>query len=64
MAKLRIKQVRSTIGQRDNFERTLRSLGLRRINQSVIHDDTPSIRGMVHSVQHLVSVELEAGEEE
>ncbi len=64
MAKLRIKQVRSTIGQRDNFERTLRSLGLRRINHSVIHDDTPSIRGMVHSVQHLVSVELEAGEEE
>lgn len=64
MAKLRIKQVRSTIGQRNNFERTLRSLGLRRINHSVIHDDTPSIRGMVHSVQHLVSVELEAGEEE
>jgi large subunit ribosomal protein L30 len=64
MAKLRIKQVRSTIGQRYNFERTLRSLGLRRINHSVIHDDTPSIRGMVHSVQHLVSVELEAGEEE
>lgn len=64
MSKLRIKQVRSTVGQRKRFERTLRSLGLRRINHSVVHNDTPSIRGMVHSVQHLISVEEEAGEEE
>ena len=64
MGKLRIRQVRSTVGQRKRFERTLRSLGLRRINHSVVHDDTPSVRGMVHSVQHLVSVEEEASEEE
>lgn len=64
MTKLRIRQVKSTIGQRKHFGRTLRSLGLRRINHSVVQEDTPSIRGMVHSVRHLVSVEAETDEEE
>jgi large subunit ribosomal protein L30 len=35
---------------------TLRSLGLRRINHSVVHSDTPQIRGMIHKVRHLVEV--------
>ena len=54
---LRIKQVRSKIGHPQNQRDTLRSLGLRRINDVVEHPDSPSLRGMILKVRHLVAVE-------
>lgn len=54
---LRITLVRSTIGRPDNQEHTVRALGLRRIRHTVERPDTPSIRGMVTKVRHLVEVE-------
>jgi large subunit ribosomal protein L30 len=61
MAKLRITWVKSAIGYADDQARTLKALGLRRLNQSVIQDDSAPIRGMVVKVRHLVRVE-EAGQ--
>jgi large subunit ribosomal protein L30 len=55
--KLRVTQVRSTIGCKKNQRATLLSLGLRKIRQQVERDDTPQIRGMIHTVRHLVTVE-------
>jgi large subunit ribosomal protein L30 len=55
--KLVITQVRSTIGRKQNQRDTLKSLGLRKIRQTVERDDTPQIRGMIHTVRHLVTVE-------
>jgi large subunit ribosomal protein L30 len=55
--KLVITQVRSTIGRKQNQRETLRSLGLRKIRQTVEREDTPQIRGMIHTVRHLVTVE-------
>lgn len=57
MAKFRITWVKSGIGYADDQRRTLKSLGFKRLNQSVIHDDLPSIRGMIMKVRHLVKVE-------
>ncbi|PKP26262.1 MAG: 50S ribosomal protein L30 [Bacteroidetes bacterium HGW-Bacteroidetes-2] len=57
MAKIKVTKVRSDIKRAKTQKLTLESLGLKRINQSVIHDDTPSILGMVNKVKHLVSVE-------
>lgn len=57
MAKIKVTKVRSDIKRPKTQKLTLESLGLRRINQSVIHEDTPSILGMVNKVKHLVSVE-------
>ena len=54
---LRIKQVKSKIGYRQDQRDTLRSLGLRHINDVVEHEDNPSIRGMILKVRHLVTVE-------
>lgn len=54
--KLEITQVRSGIGRPETHRRTLRALGLKRHQQTVIHDDTPAIRGMVNQVTHLVNV--------
>ena len=57
MAKIKVTQVKSQIGRLKNQKRTLEALGLRRMNQSVEHEATPSIVGMVNRVSHLVSVE-------
>jgi len=57
MAQLKITQVRSTIGRLPKHRRTIVALGLGRIRKTVVHDDTPAIRGMVRSVMHLVKVE-------
>lgn len=57
MAKLKITQVRSKIGTKQNHRETLRSLGLKRINDTVVKEDRPEFRGMVHTVRHLVKVE-------
>ena len=55
--RLRITLVRSMIGYRESQRLTVKSLGLRKINHSVEHYDTPTIRGMVTKVRHLVRVE-------
>jgi len=52
-----IRQVRSVNGSNPKQRDTLRSLGLRRIGQSVERPDSPQLRGMVHAVRHLVVVE-------
>ncbi|MEV1008268.1 MULTISPECIES: 50S ribosomal protein L30 [Streptomyces] len=57
MAQLKITQVKSRIGSKQNHRETLRSLGLRRINDVVVKDDRPEIRGMANTVRHLVTVE-------
>ncbi len=54
---LKVTQVRSTIGSKQNQKATLATLGLRKIRQSVVRDDTPSVRGMIATVRHLVTVE-------
>ena len=57
MTRLKITQIRSGIGNKENQRQTLRSLGLKRVHDVVIKEDRPEIRGMVKTVQHLVSVE-------
>lgn len=57
MSRLRITQVRGTIGSLRNQRETLRSLGLRRIRQSVVKEDNSQVRGMIATVRHLVTVE-------
>ena len=62
MAKLDITWVKSGIGYSQDQKRTLKALGFRRLNQSVSHDDSRSIRGMINKVRHLVKVEEKADE--
>ena len=57
MAQLKITQVKSGIGRKQNQRDTLRSLGLKRIHDSVVQEDRPEIRWMVATVPHLVRVE-------
>ncbi|MGI9610906.1 MAG: 50S ribosomal protein L30 [Acidimicrobiia bacterium] len=58
MAKtLKITLKKSTIGQKPKTRATVRSLGLRKIRQSVEHSDSADVRGMIARVQHLVEVE-------
>jgi large subunit ribosomal protein L30 len=57
MSPLKVTQVRSVIGSKQNHKRTVRALGLKRIRDSRVHEDTPQIRGMLHKVRHLVRVE-------
>jgi len=57
MAQIKVTQVKSAIGCKKNQRETLRSLGLKRINDSVVQEDRPEIRGMVATVPHLVRVE-------
>ena len=57
MAKLLIKYVKSAIGYSKDQKATIRSLGFRKLQQTVEHEDHPAIRGMVQKVIHLVQVE-------
>jgi large subunit ribosomal protein L30 len=57
MARLKVTQIKSTIGGKQNQRDTLRTLGLRKIGQSVVREDRPEVRGMVNTVRHLVTVE-------
>jgi len=57
MAKIKITKVRSAINRTKNQKRTLEALGLKKIGQTVEHEDTPNILGMINKVNHLVSVE-------
>ena len=56
MAKIKIKQVKSRIKCPKDQKMTFDALGLRKLNRVVEHEDTPSIRGMINKVSHLVSV--------
>lgn len=57
MAKLRIRQVKSASGHKKDHAATIEALGIRRMQHTVEHNDTPQIRGMVFKVRHLVQVE-------
>lgn len=57
MAKLKVTQVRSGIDRPENQKRTLKALGLRKMNATVEVEGTPQILGMVRTVSHLVTVE-------
>jgi large subunit ribosomal protein L30 len=56
-SQLKITLKRSLIGNIQKQKDTVKALGLRKIRQSVVHNDTPQIRGMIHKVAHLVTVE-------
>jgi large subunit ribosomal protein L30 len=55
--KLKVKQIRSVIGRTQNQRDTLRGLGLRKLNQTVVRLDSPETRGMIKTVEHLVEWE-------
>jgi large subunit ribosomal protein L30 len=57
MAKLKITQVRSAIDRSKTQKRTVKALGLGKLHRTVIHNDTPQIRGMIKAVSHLVEWE-------
>ena len=57
MPKVRITQVKSQIGETQKHRGTLRALGLRKIGQTVEHDETPVLAGMLRKVRHLVRIE-------
>jgi len=54
--KIAIKQIRSGIGRPTKQRRTLEALGIKRHQQTVIHNDTPAIRGMINRISHMVEV--------
>ena len=57
MSSLKVRQVRSSVGGRQNQRDTLRTLGLKRIGDESIREDRPEVRGMIKTVAHLVTVE-------
>ncbi|MFH1733408.1 MAG: 50S ribosomal protein L30 [bacterium] len=58
MGKLKVTYVRSIISRPAKHRRIIQALGLRKLNQTVIHQDNPAIRGMVAKVPHLVRMEV------
>jgi large subunit ribosomal protein L30 len=57
MTQLLVRQVRSSVGGKQNQRDTLRTLGLRKIGDSSLREDRPEVRGMINTVAHLVTVE-------
>ena len=57
MSRLKITQIKGKITEKQNQRDTLRTLGLRRIGQTVVREDRPEVRGMIRTVAHLVTVE-------
>ena len=57
MTKLKITWVKSDIGYSHDQKKTIKALGLKRLNQSIVQEDSPSMRGMILKVRHLVKVE-------
>jgi large subunit ribosomal protein L30 len=57
MSRLKVTQIKSAIGGKQNQRETLRTLGLKRIGDTAVKEDRPEIRGMVNTVSHLVTVE-------
>ena len=64
MAQLKVEQKKSSVGILKGQRETLRSLGLKRICDVVVKEDRPEVRGMVHTVRHLVTVEQIEGDEQ
>jgi large subunit ribosomal protein L30 len=64
VAKIRVTWVKSFIGCPESQRLTIKSLGLHRLNHSVVHEDTKSLRGMINKVRHLVKVEEEIAQTE
>jgi large subunit ribosomal protein L30 len=62
MTELNITWVKSAIGYSKDQKRTIKALGLRRLNQCVTHQDSASLRGMINKVRHLVRVEEKTDE--
>jgi large subunit ribosomal protein L30 len=58
MAELKITWTKSGIGRPENQRRIIKALGLRRLHHTVTHQDSPTIRGMVNKVSHMVKVEI------
>jgi large subunit ribosomal protein L30 len=58
MQKIAITQVKSIIGQTQRQKRTMHALGLRKMQQTVVHDNNPAVQGMVVKVRHLVTTQL------
>lgn len=56
--RLEITQIRSVSGRQETQRRTLRALGLKRNQSSVIQNDTPAIRGMINKIPHMLSVRV------
>ena len=63
MATLKVSQIKSGIGGKQNQRDTLRTLGLRRVGDVSVKEDRPEVRGMLATVSHLVSVEEHSTEE-
>ena len=59
---LRITLVKSALGYSERHKATVRALGLRKMNQSVVQEDNPTIRGMLSKVNHLVKIEEQVEE--
>ena len=59
---LKSTQVKGLVGTKPNHRKNIEALGLKRIGHTVVKQDTPIVRGMVHKVRHLVTVEEVAGE--
>lgn len=57
MAKLKITLKKSFIGSNDSVRANVKTLGLKKLNSTVIHEDTPSVRGKIERIKHLLSVE-------
>ena len=57
MTQLKIRQVRSGVGGRQNQRDTLRTLGLKRVGDESVREDRPEVRGMIKTVAHMVAVE-------
>ena len=57
MTQLKIRQVRSAVGGKENQRSTLRTLGLKRVGDESVRQDRPEVRGMIKTVTHLVAVE-------
>ena len=57
MAKIKVTLVKSGIGYAEDQKLTIKALGFHRLNQSVVHEDSASIRGMIQKIRHLVKIE-------
>lgn len=57
MSQIKVTQTKSIIGRRADHRRTIRALGLRKMKHTVLHEDSPQIRGMIHQVRYMVEVE-------
>jgi large subunit ribosomal protein L30 len=62
VSKIKVTWVKSAIGYEASQRKTLKALGFHRLNQSVVHEDSLPVRGMINKVRHLVKVEADIGQ--